>query len=224
VMKIKNPVGSIITLDGRRGTVIGIFKDFHSIDLAGPIVPSIMRIGSDDRPVILIKYSSASFPAISEKIMTVYQYYEHEVPFKVTLFCDLIPYSNLSLPSNLVGLAFIVALLIACMGLFGLAAFTSENRTKEIGIRKANGATTSSVMILLLTNYTKWLTLAFLIALPIAFILGRHLLGKFYFHTPLPVWAFLAGPVIASAVALLTVISQTLSIANRNPIKALRYE
>ena len=224
VMKNKNPVGSIITLDGHKGTVIGIFKDFHSIDLAGPIVPAIMRIGSDNKPVILIKYSTGSFPAISGKIMTVYQHYEHEAPFKVTLFRDLIPYSNLSLPSTLVGLAFIIALMLACMGLFGLASFTSENRTKEIGIRKANGATTSSVMILLLTNYTKWLTLAFLIALPVAFILGRNFLGRFYFHTPIPVWAFLAGPVIASAVALLTVISQTLGVANRNPIKALRYE
>jgi len=224
VMKNKNPVGSTITLEGHRGTVIGIFKDFHSIDLAGPIVPAIMRIGSDDRPVILIKYTSGSFPAISGKIMTVYQHYEHDVPYKATIFRDLIPYSNLSLPSSLVGLAFIIALLLACMGLFGLASFTSENRTKEIGIRKANGATTSSVMILLLTNYAKWLTLAFLIALPIAFILGRHFLGRFYFHTPIPVWAFLAGPVIASAVAILTVTFQTLSVANQNPIKALRYE
>jgi len=187
-------------------------------------VPAIMRIGSDDRPVILIKYTSGSFPAISGKIMTVYQHYEHDVPYKATIFRDLIPYSNLSLPSSLVGLAFIIALLLACMGLFGLASFTSENRTKEIGIRKANGATTSSVMILLLTNYAKWLTLAFLIALPIAFILGRHFLGRFYFHTPIPVWAFLAGPVIASAVAILTVTFQTLSVANQNPIKALRYE
>ena len=224
VMKNKNPVGSIITLDGRKGTIIGIFNDFHTIDLAGPMVPTIMRIGSDDRPVILIKYSSGSFPAISREIKTVYQHYEQEAPFKVTLFRDLIPYSNLSLPSKLVGLAFIIALLLACLGLFGLAAFTSENRTKEIGIRKANGATTSSLLILLLTNYAKWLTLAFLIALPIAFILGKHFLGRFYFHTPIPVWAFLAGPVISSAVALLTVISQTLSVANRNPIKALRYE
>ena len=136
----------------------------------------------------------------------------------------MIPYSDLTIPSRLVGLAFIIALLLACMGLFGLASFTSENCTKEIGIRKANGATTLSLMRLLLTIYTKWLTIAFFIALPIAFLIGRIFLRRFYFHTPMPLWVFLAGPLIAFVVALLTVSSQTWSVANRNPIKALRYE
>jgi putative ABC transport system permease protein len=224
VMKNKNPINSTITVEGRKGIIIGVFKDFHSIDLAGPIVPTIMRIKSDDRPIILVKYSSGSFTSIITEIRAAYKHYEPEARFQATLFRDLIPYSDLSLPSNLVGLAFIIALLLACMGLFGLASFTSENRTREIGIRKANGATTLSVMLLLLTSYTKWLTIAFFIALPIAMLLGRNFLGRFHFHAPMPLWAFLAGPVIAFIVALLTVSSQTWSAANRNPIKALRYE
>jgi putative ABC transport system permease protein len=224
VMKNKSPVGSTITLEGQKGTIIGVFKDFHSIDLAGPIVPAIMSIKSADRPLILVKYSSGSFLSITDEIRTVYRHYETEASFQATLFRDLIPFSDLSLPSKLVGLAFIIALLLACMGLFGLASFTAENRTKEIGIRKANGATTLSVMRLLLTSYTKWLIIALLMALPIALMLGRSFLGRFNFHTPMPLWAFIAGPVIVSFVALLTVSSQTWSVANRNPVKALRYE
>jgi putative ABC transport system permease protein len=224
VMKNKNPVGSEITVDGIKGTIIGVFKDFHSIDLAGPVVPTIMNIKSGDRPTILVKFSSGSFASISNKIQEVYRHYESETPFKAILFRDLVPYSNLSLPSNLVGLAFIIALLLACMGLYGLASFTSENRTKEIGIRKTNGATTISVMLMLLSSYAKWLTIAFIIALPIAMLVGKSFLGRFNFHTPMPLWAFLAGPVIAFAVALLTVCSQTWHVANRNPIKSLRYE
>ena len=224
VMKNKNPVGSTITLDGQKGTIIGVFKDFHSVDLAGPLTPTILMIRSDYQPIILVKYSTGSFQGITGEIRKVYQHYESETPFQATLFRDLIPYSNLSLPSRLVGLAFIIALLLACMGLFGLASFTSENRTREIGIRKANGATTSSVMRLLLTSYTKWLTISFFIALPIAVIAGKIFLGRFHFHTPMPIWAFLAGPVIASVVALLTVSTQTWSVANRNPVKALRSE
>ena len=224
VMNNKNPVGSTITVEGRKGAIIGVFKDFHSIDLAGPLVPTIMRIRSEDRPTILVKYSSGTFAEVNGGIRAVYQHYDPEAHFQATLFRDLVPYSDLSLPSRLVGLAFIIALLLACMGLFGLASFTSENRTKEIGIRKANGATTLNVMRLLLTSYTKWLTIAYFIAAPIAFLLGETFLGRFYFHSPMPLWAFLAGPVLAFLVALATVGSQTWNVANRNPVKSLMYE
>lgn len=219
-----NAVGSSISVDGQKGTVIGIFKDFHAIDLAGPLVPSIIRINSDDRPTILIKYSNGSFPQISGEIMAVYKHYETEIPYKATIFRDLIPYSNLSLPSRLVGLAFVIALLLASMGLFGLASFSSENRTREIGIRKANGATTLSVMRLLLASYTKWLTIAIIIAVPIALLIGKSFLGRFYFHTPILIWTFFAGPAIAVFVALLTVSSQTWNAARRNPVESLRCE
>jgi putative ABC transport system permease protein len=224
VMKNKNPVGSVITVDGKKGTIIGVFKDFHAIDLAGPLVPTIIQTGSEERPTILVKFSTGSFQSVTEEVRNVFKRYDSEANLQATLFRDLTPYSNLSLPLKLVGLAFVIALVLACMGLFGLASFTSENRTKEIGIRKANGATTSSVMRLLLTSYTKWLTIALLIAVPIAFMLTKIFLGRFCFHTPVPILAFIAGPAIAFAVALLTVSSQTWSVANRNPVKALRYE
>jgi putative ABC transport system permease protein len=224
IMKMTSPVGSAITIEGKKGTIIGVFKDFHSIDLAGPIVPTIMRINNDEGPIILIRFSSVSYQSVIGEIRKVYQHYESEVPFQASLYGDLTPYSNLILPSRLVGLAFIIALLLGCMGLFGLASFTSENRTKEIGIRKANGATTLSVLLLLFANYIRWLVIAAIIALPISFLLGKIFLGRFNFHTPMPLWVFFAGPLIAMLVALLTVGSQTWRAADQNPIKALRYE
>jgi hypothetical protein len=224
VMKSINPIGTMISVEGHKGTIIGIFRDFHAIDLAGPIVPAIISIKSDERPFILVKYSSGSFTEITARINEVYRHYETESSFKATLFCDLVPYSNLNQPSSLVGLAFIIAILLACMGLFGLASFTSENRTKEIGIRKTLGATTVSIMGLLLTNYTRWLTLASFIALPIAFMLGENFLGRFQFHTPMPIWAFFAGPVISFVTALVTVSVQTWHVASLNPVKSIRYE
>lgn len=224
VMNTKNPVGSIITVEGKQGPVIGMFKGFHAIDLAGPIVPTILRIRPTDCHALLVKYGSGSFPAIAEKIKKVCQHYESEVLIQPRLFRDLPSYSNLSLPSNLVGAAFVIALLLACLGFFGLASFTAESKTKEIGIRKTNGATISSIIRLLLTSYTKWLTIASVLALPVAYLLGKIFLGRFHFHTPIPLWAFLVGPIIASVVALITVLSQTWRAASRNPVKALRYE
>jgi len=225
VIKNKNPVGSQITVEGKKGTIIGVFNGFHVVDLAGPIVPTIMRIKTDDNPTVLIKYSSGSFPAVADKIGKVVKHYEPDATlYQPRLYRDLAAISELTVPSNLIGLAFIIALSLACMGLFGLASFTSESRTKEIGIRKANGATTRSIVSLLLGGYTKWLTIAFFFALPVAFLLGNFFLGRFNFHTPMPLWAFLVGPILASAVALSTVSSQTWRAASRNPVKSLRYE
>jgi ABC-type antimicrobial peptide transport system permease subunit len=224
VMKNKNPVGSQITVEGKKGMIIGVFKDFHVVDLAGPIVPTIMRIKTDDNPTLLIKYSSGSFPTMADNIRKVFRKYEPEAIFQPVLYRDLASYSELSMPSNLVGLAFIIALALACMGMFGLASFTSESRTKEIGIRKANGATTRSIVRLLLSSYTKWLVISMLIAAPFAFLLGKIFLGNFYFRTAMPIWAFVLGPAIAAFVALSTVSSQTWSAASRNPVKSLRYE
>lgn len=224
VMKYKNPVGSQITVEGKKGVVIGVFKDFHAIDLAGPIVPTIIRIKPNECNTLLIRYASGNFPTMADNIRKVFRKYEPEAIYQPVLYRDLASYSELSMPSNLVGLAFIIALALACMGMFGLASFTSESRTKEIGIRKANGATTRSIVRLLLSSYTKWLVISILIASPFAFLLGKIFLGNFYFRTAMPMWAFILGPAIAAFVALSTVSSQTWSAASRNPVKSLRYE
>jgi ABC-type antimicrobial peptide transport system permease subunit len=224
VMKKDRPIGSSLTLEGRKGTIIGVFRDFHAVDLAGPFAPVIIRLKSTGKSNMLIKYSSGTYTSITEKIKKVYSHYSPDTPFQATRFSDLPSFSNLKLPSNLIGLAFIIAMILACLGLYGLASFTAESRTKEIGIRKTNGATTLSVMRLLLTNYIKWLLISFLMAAPVACILGKIFLANFYFHIPFPFWALLAGPLIAFTVAILTVGSKTWKVANRNPVDALRYE
>jgi putative ABC transport system permease protein len=224
VMKIQNPVGRSITLDGKKGTIIGVFKDFHAVDLAGPLTPTIISLKAQNRNTLLIRFSSGSYSAMAEKIDKVYKRFESDIPFQPVLFSDLPDYSQLKTISNLVGVAFFIALILACLGLSGLAAYTAEKRTKEIGIRKANGATIISIMRLLLTSYTRWLTIAFFIALPVAFILGRMFLARFYFRSPMPFWAFIAGPLIAYIVALLTVSWQSWRAATKNPVEALSCE
>jgi ABC-type antimicrobial peptide transport system permease subunit len=224
VMKYKNPVGSQLTLEGKKGTIIGTFSDFHALDLAGPYVPTVIRIKPGETPTILIKFSSGTYSEVTEKIGKIYKNYEPEALFQPRLLRDITEISELSLPSNLVGLASVLAILLACLGLYGLASFTAESRTKEIGIRKVNGATIHSIVILLLRNYTKWVTIAFILSLPIAYFLGNMFLGRFFFHTSMPFWPFVAGPIIAYLIALSTVLWQSLRAASRNPVAALRYE
>jgi putative ABC transport system permease protein len=224
LMKFKDPVGTSLTLDGKKGTIIGVFKDFHAVDLRGPFTPMIISLTDRGRGILLIRFSSGTYSSLTEKISNVFKRYESEIPYHPVLFSDLPDFAGLKTTSSLVGLAFFIALLLACLGLSGLASFTAEKRTKEIGIRKANGATIFSIMHLLLKSYSRWLTIAFFIALPLAYLLGKIFLSRFYFHSPMPFWVFIAGPSIAYIVALSTVSWQSLRAATKNPVEALGYE
>jgi putative ABC transport system permease protein len=224
VMGNKHPVGNSLTLDGKKGTIIGVFKDFHTVDLAGPFTPTIISLKATNRDNLLIRFSQGSYYEITKKIGKIYSRYETQIPCQTVLFSDLPDFSGLRTTSNLVGLAFFIAILMACLGLSGLASFTAERRTKEIGLRKVNGATIFSIMKLLSINYTRWLTIAFFISLPLAFLLGKIFLERFYFHSPMPLWTFIAGPSIAYVVALLAVSWQSWRAATKNPVESLSYE
>ena len=158
------------------------------------------------------------------RVKVVYKQYEPEIMFSPVPLREYTEDTRLQTPSRLAGLASAIAIALACLGLFGLAAFTAESRTKEIGIRKINGATTGQVINLLLKGYAKWITLASLIAMPMIYFFGKIFLDRYYFHTSMPYWAFIAGPLICYIVALVTVGVQTLIAASRNPVEALRYE
>jgi putative ABC transport system permease protein len=111
------------------------------------------------------------------------------------------------------------------MGLFGLASFTIEARTKEIGIRKSNGATTLSILRMFLSSYGKWILIATCIAFPLSFLVWSSLLVRFYnFHIAFPVLHLLIAPVMVLIIAWSTVIWQSWKAASKNPVEALRYE
>ena len=224
VIGYENPVGRTITLEGKRGTIIGIFRDFHAIDLAGPYTPTIISLSGESRGNLLIKIASGSSSDLSSKVSEVLKKYEPEKTFQVIFYSDLLKRTELTTASYLVGLAFFISILLACLGLTGLASFTAASRTKEIGIRKINGASVTSIMRLLGINYSKWLTIASIISLPFAFLLANVFLSRFNFRISMPYWAFIAGPFIAYTIALTAISSQSWRAATRNPVEALRYE
>ena len=224
VMGYENPVGRSMTLEGKKGTIVGVFKEFHALDLAGPFTPSVILITKEGRNNLLIKFSSGSYSSLNEEVKNVFSRYEPDRIFQVILYSDLMKRTELTTASYLAGLAFIISILLACLGLSGLASFTAASRTKEIGIRKINGATIFSIMRLLGLNYTKWLAIASVISLPIAFLIGNMFLSRFNFRPPMPYWAFLAGPFIAFVIALFAVSLQCRRASIMNPAEALRYE
>jgi ABC-type antimicrobial peptide transport system permease subunit len=116
------------------------------------------------------------------------------------------------------------AVLISCLGLFGLASFTAERRIKEIGIRKVLGSTSTSIIILLTTDFTKMVGIAILIGIPISYYIVDLWLQKFAFHIELEYWFFIASGLVALLIAWITVGSQALKAANANPAQCLHDE
>jgi putative ABC transport system permease protein len=118
----------------------------------------------------------------------------------------------------------LIAVFVACLGLLGLASFTAEQRTKEIGIRKVLGASVPNVLVLLGREFTRWVLLANAIAWPVAYLAMDRWLRAFAYRITVGPWIFLASVVIAFGVALLTVSARTVRAASANPIQSLRYE
>ena len=117
-----------------------------------------------------------------------------------------------------------IALFIACLGLFGLAAFITEQRTKEIGIRKAVGASVTGIVVLLSKEFTKWVIIANVAAWPVAYYIMNNWLNNFAYRVNLDWGIFILAGVIALTIALATVSLQTIRAAKANPIKSLKYE
>lgn len=135
-MKFKSPVGSSLTVEGRKGSVIGVIRGFHVLDLSGPIVPAIIRLRPSQSPYIMVKYNSGSFLTMAGKIRETAKKYDPATIIQPRLFRDITLGFTLEPSSNLAGLAFIIAISLACMGLFGLISFTAESRTREIAFAK----------------------------------------------------------------------------------------
>jgi len=125
---------------------------------------------------------------------------------------------------NLVRYGTFLAIFIACLGLFGLASFTAEKRTKEIGIRKVLGASISGIVLLLTKEFTKWVILANLIAWPIAYYVMSRWLQNFAYHINIGLWTFLLSAALGLVTALITISFQAIKTATSNPVESLRYE
>ncbi len=117
-----------------------------------------------------------------------------------------------------------LAIFIACLGLFGLAAFTAEQKTKEIGVRKVLGASVPNIVSILLTQFTRWVVFANIIAWPIGYFIMKSWLQNFAYHIDLKFSYFLLSGIITLLIAVTTVSYLAINAANKNPVKALNYE
>ncbi len=206
--------------------VIGILKDFNFESLHQKIRPLAIFLNTGQTAYLPVRIRAADLTVTVSFIQSEWKKFVPNKPFEYFFLDD--DFNNLYKSEQKTGEIFtafsILAIFIACLGLFGLAAFTAERRTKEIGIRKVLGASISTVVFLLSKDFTKWILIANLIAWPIAFYFMNNWLENFAYRTNLNVGIFILAGLLALLIALITVSYQAIKVAVANPVKALRTE
>lgn len=227
-MGMKDPIGKVINLWGENREIIGVVRDFHIDKLYKKVLPVFMTLSDTGfASNIMVRMEPGTTTATLERIKQVYQdYFISEMPFEFNFLDE--NYQSLyeserrvaALSKYFAGLAIV----ISCLGLFGLAIFTSERRKKEISIRKVLGQSAAQVTVMLSSEFAKLVLISVLIGLPIAYLLAKNWLSGFAYRIPLQFWYFLGAGIVALAIAMLTVGSQAIRAANNNPVDGLRDE
>lgn len=227
VMNMTNPIGKTIKLWEKHDLeIIGVVKDFHFQSLHDVVSPAFFMLNPKNTWNVMIRLEAGKEKETLNALTSFYNNYNPGFTFDYT-FQDVEyakQYAAEQRVASLSGYFAAFAILISCLGLFGLAAFTAERRLKEIGIRKALGSSSSNIVILLSGDFTKMVLLSIALGLPTSYWLLDQWLERFAFHVELEVGYFIAAGLIALIIAWLTVASQAIKAATINPVKCLRTE
>ena len=222
----KDPLGKTIERNGKH-EVIGVVRDFNFATLHEPIAPLIISLQREDRfHYFLIRVKEGQAGNVIGQIRMKWEQIVPEIPFEFTFLEDMdaTGYLKEKRQATLILLFTILAILIAFMGLFALTSYETERQTKNIGIRKVNGASAFEILVMLLGRFTKWVVISILIACPFAFYAINRWLQHFAYKTDMSWWVFVVAGITALVISFLTVSWQTIQAALRNPVDALRYE
>jgi putative ABC transport system permease protein len=233
---INDALGSRISGFRDNGVYIkGIVSDFHSGSLHNEIRPCVFINNPGGYRIVNIKLASPVtrqsrnskvIPGDIEKVNNAWKSVFPGQPFEYTFLRDRIAnyYKSEYKALNLFMLFATITILLCILGILALSLSMNERRTKEIGLRKVNGATVREVIFLLNKDFLKWISFSFLFAVPVAWVAMDKWLQNFAYKTGLSWWIFLSGGLLAFGFALLTVSLQSWRAATRNPVEALRYE
>jgi putative ABC transport system permease protein len=222
---IKDPIGKSFTLWQTKGTIIGVVKDFNYASLKKPIEPAIFYYNPECWGIYVKTTTKDASKAIAGATK-IWKQYSSEFPFDYSFLEDDFNqmYKNDQRLGTLFNLFALVAILISCLGLFGLATYTANVKTKEIGIRKVLGASVMSITRLLASEFVLLVLVAFVIASPITWFAMNKWLQDFAYRIGISWWMFLITALGAMLIALFTVGFQAIRAAIANPVKSLRTE
>jgi len=221
-MSMENPLGKRV-LNAR---IVGVVKDFHMRSLHYKVAPLALILNKNRARVVFVKIMTSNPSRTLASLESAWSSIAPEYPFEYRFLDEDLEqlYQADRHLGKVVNASAALALFVACLGLFGLASFAAEQRTKEIGIRKVLGASVSGIFSLLSRDFIKWVLIANVIAAPIAGYAMTKYLSIYAYHCNLGPVSFLLPVILTLIVALLTVCWQVLRAAWANPVRSLRYE
>ncbi|MBB2150447.1 ABC transporter permease [Pedobacter gandavensis] len=224
VMGLKNPVGKIFGIWGKDYQIAGVIKDFNYESMHQEVKPMFFTFANKDLTRVMIKIKAGSEKETISGILDFYKKFNPgfmlDYKFLDQDFQDqYVAERRVAVLSRYFSA---LAVIISCLGLFGLATFTAERRLKEIGIRKVLGASEASLIMILSKDFTKPVIAAILIALPISYIMTQYWLNTFAYRIELQLWYFVAAGLLALLISWLTVGIQAIKAASVNPIQCLK--
>ena len=231
-MKVADPIGMEIRSEwGTPMRIIGVVKDFNFQSMREKIKPAYIWYNPEALQYLYIKiapeHRQQTIAFIKEKFEEFARRDNTFIKeFNYQFFSDKLNqnYARERQQSRMLLFFTVFAIVIALMGVFGLVALSAEQRTKEIGIRKVNGAHSDRIVRMFCREYLVWVGIAFVVACPLGYVLMSRWLSEFAYQTPISWWLFLLAGVLIATITLLTVIGQTWHKASQNPVESLRYE
>ena len=231
-MKVADPIGMEIRSEwGIPLRIVGVVKDFNFQSMREQIKPAYIWYSPEAVQYLYIKIAperrQQTLAFIKEKFEEFAKRDDAFIKeFSYQFFSDKLNqnYAREHQQSRMLLFFTVLAIVIAVMGVFGLVALSTEQRTKEIGIRKVNGAHSDRIVRMFCREYLVWVGIAFVVACPVGYWLMSNWLSEFAYQTPISWWLFLLAGLLTAAITLLTVVGQTWRKASQNPVESLRYE
>ena len=228
LLEWEDPLERKIKMNNKEFHVVGIIKDYHYESLHTEVRPMGMLVLPESWTpnYVSIKTSGMNVQETLDLVESKWGAITGDFPFQYTFYDQEYDqlYKNEVQTSNMFIFFAAIAIFIACLGLFALSAFVAEKRTKEIGIRKVNGAGINTIIVLLSSGFTKWVVFAFIISVPLSYLIMHKWLQNFAYKVDLSWWIFGLAGLTALVIALITVSFQSIKAAIKNPVDALRYE
>ena len=227
IIGYKDPLGKSLAIHEKQGTIIGVLKDFHFASMHENIEPLVIRINENQKwGTILIRTDKGQTKTALMGLQNLCKEINPNFPFTYQFSDEEYGklYNSEQVVSKLSDYFAFLAIFISCLGLFGLATFTAEQRTREIGVRKVLGASVESIFSLLSATFLKPVGIAMIIAFPVAWFVMTKWLQDFAYKISIEWWIFAIAGLLTVGIALLTVTFQSIKSALMNPVKSLRTE